>query len=117
MDIRTHKTPWPGKILQTFWKDPDGDFLGEEQWQWFETAIGRSKAAVNMAMRSVAIDIEPKGVCCVVVHPGWVQTDMGGPNGLITTDESVSGLRAILDSAGPEQSGNFFDRDGSVIAW
>ena len=47
-------------------------------------AYRSSKAAVNMVMRSLAIDLAPRGITCVVVNPGWVQTDMGGPHATIT---------------------------------
>jgi NAD(P)-dependent dehydrogenase (short-subunit alcohol dehydrogenase family) len=43
-------------------------------------AYRSSKAAVNMVMRSLAIDLAPRGITCVVVNPGWVRTDMGGPH-------------------------------------
>ena len=52
-------------------------------------AYRSSKAAVNMVMRSLAIDLAPRGITCVVVNPGWVQTDMGGPNATLTPSESV----------------------------
>jgi NAD(P)-dependent dehydrogenase (short-subunit alcohol dehydrogenase family) len=42
-------------------------------------AYRSSKAAVNMVMRSAAIDLAPRGITCVLVNPGWVRTDMGGP--------------------------------------
>src|SRR4029079_10723193 len=44
-------------------------------------AYRSSKAAVNMVMRSLAIDLAPRGITCVVINPGWVRTDMGGTNG------------------------------------
>src|SRR6187549_2723674 len=47
-------------------------------------AYRSSKAAVNMVMRSLAIDLAPRGITCVVVNPGWVRTDMGGPHGNLT---------------------------------
>ncbi|MDH3588391.1 MAG: SDR family oxidoreductase, partial [Gammaproteobacteria bacterium] len=71
-------------------------------------AYRASKTALNMAMKSLAIDLRDRGISVILLHPGWVQTDMGGPSGLISTDESVSQLRAVLDAAGPEQSGSFF---------
>jgi len=76
-----------------------------------------SKAALNAAMRSFAVDISGRDVISVVVHPGWVRTDMGGPSGLISAAESVSGLRAVITSLSPADSGKFFNYDGSIIPW
>jgi NAD(P)-dependent dehydrogenase (short-subunit alcohol dehydrogenase family) len=76
-----------------------------------------SKAAVNAVMKSAAIDLAPKGIKIAILHPGWVLTDMGGPNAEITVQESASNLRNILDNVTPENSGSFFDIDGSVIPW
>lgn len=76
-----------------------------------------SKAALNMAMRSAAIDLRPRGAIVVLLHPGWVLTDMGGPNAEITVEESVRNLRRILDGLSERDSGSFFDVDGSVIPW
>jgi NAD(P)-dependent dehydrogenase (short-subunit alcohol dehydrogenase family) len=80
-------------------------------------AYRSSKAALNMVMRSLAIDLAPRGITCVVVNPGWVQTDMGGPNANLTPAQSVSRLRRLLDSLGPVQSGKFFNHDGREYAW
>lgn len=76
-----------------------------------------SKAALNMAMRSAALDLRPEQVVVVLLHPGWVLTDMGGPNAEITVEESVRHLRRILDGLRLEDSGSFFDIDGSIIPW
>ena len=80
-------------------------------------AYRSSKAAVNMVMRSLAIDLAPRGITCVVVNPGWVQTDMGGPNAKITPAESVTKLRRLIETLGPAQSGKFFNYDGREYAW
>ena len=80
-------------------------------------AYRSSKAAVNMVMRSLAIDLAPRGITCVVVNPGWVQTDMGGPNANLTPAESITRLRRLFDSLGPAQSGKFFNHDGREYAW
>ncbi len=80
-------------------------------------AYRSSKAAVNMVMRSLAIDLAPRGITCVVVNPGWVQTDMGGPHATLTPAESVSRLRQLFDRLGPTQSGKFFNHDGREYAW
>ena len=58
-------------------------------------AYRSSKAAVNMVMRSLAIDLAPRGITCVVVNPGWVRTDMGGLNATLTPAESVNRLRRL----------------------
>ena len=76
-----------------------------------------SKAAVNMVMRSLAIDLAPRGITCVVVNPGWVRTDMGGPHATQTTTESVTMLRRLIEILGPAQSGKFFNYNGREYAW
>lgn len=76
-----------------------------------------SKTALNMVVKSLAIDLQPEGFVAAVLHPGWVQTDMGGPNALIDTNTSVSGMMQVIDDLSPSQSGGFFNYDGSVIPW
>ena len=76
-----------------------------------------SKTAVNMMMKSLAIDVKTNGVSVVTLHPGWVQTDMGGPNGLVTTQTSVTGLRKVIADLSLENSGKFIAYDGKEIAW
>jgi NAD(P)-dependent dehydrogenase (short-subunit alcohol dehydrogenase family) len=80
-------------------------------------AYRSSKAAVNMVMRSLAIDLAPRGITCVVINPGWVQTDMGGPHATITPAESVTMLRRLIETVGPAQSGKFFNYNGREYAW
>jgi NAD(P)-dependent dehydrogenase (short-subunit alcohol dehydrogenase family) len=76
-----------------------------------------SKAAVNMLMRTAAIDLRPQRISCVVVNPGWVKTDMGGPNARITAQESVSAMRGLIAKLGPEDSGRFYHYDGREYPW
>jgi NAD(P)-dependent dehydrogenase (short-subunit alcohol dehydrogenase family) len=75
-------------------------------------AYRSSKAAVNMVMRSLAHDLAPLGITCVVVNPGWVRTDMGGPHATLTPTESVTMLRHLIETLGPARSGKFFNYDG-----
>jgi len=76
-----------------------------------------SKAAVNMVVKSLAIDLKPLGIIAVVFHPGWVKTDMGGPNAMISPEQSVSGIRKVIDGLVPADSGKFFGYDGQAIPW
>jgi NAD(P)-dependent dehydrogenase (short-subunit alcohol dehydrogenase family) len=76
-----------------------------------------SKAAVNMVMRSLAIDLAPRGIVCVVVNPGWVRTDMGGPNATLEPSDSIGALRRLIATFGPEQSGKFFNHTGREYPW
>lgn len=76
-----------------------------------------SKSAVNMVMKSLAIDLESTGVISVLLHPGWVRTDMGGPNGLISTEQSVTGMRQVISQLKTENSGEFYAFDGQVVPW
>jgi len=76
-----------------------------------------SKAALNAVVKSMSFDLADKGINCVVLHPGWVKTDMGGPDAEITTKESVTKIFNILLSLKMEDSGRFIDIDGTDIAW
>src|SRR6478752_7729202 len=76
-----------------------------------------SKAAVNMVMRSLAIDLAPRGIICVVINPGWVPTDMGGMNATLDPSESVSRMRRVVATLGPELSGKFFNHTGREYPW
>ena len=76
-----------------------------------------SKAALNMVVKSLGIDLKPIGITAVVFHPGWVKTDMGGPNALISAEQSVSGIRQIISRLTLADSGKFFGYDGQVIPW
>lgn len=80
-------------------------------------AYRSSKTAVNMVMKSLSIDLKPYGISVVTLHPGWVQTDMGGPNGLISAYTSVSGLRSVIDGLSLASTGKFIAYDGKEIAW
>ena len=76
-----------------------------------------SKAALNSVMASAALDLRARGICVVLLHPGWVLTDMGGPNAELTVEESVRRLHRIVDRATLADTGAFFDIDGSRIPW
>lgn len=80
-------------------------------------AYRASKAALNMFTVSLANELRGEGFTCVAVHPGWVQTDMGGPSAPLTVEQSVTAMLKILDGLKPGDTGRFFDHDGTTIPW
>jgi NAD(P)-dependent dehydrogenase (short-subunit alcohol dehydrogenase family) len=76
-----------------------------------------SKVAANMVMKSLAIDLKAYGISVAALHPGWVQTEMGGPDALIGTQASVSGLRKVIEHLNLDNTGRFIAYDGKVINW
>ena len=76
-----------------------------------------SKAALNMAWRSLSLEAKPRGVACVAVSPGWVKTRMGGAGAEITPEESVSAMRSLIDRLTIDDTGKFMRRDGSPLPW
>ena len=76
-----------------------------------------SKTALNSVVKSLALDLAPEGIATATLHPGWVRTDMGGPNGLIDAPESVSGMLNVIDGLSVANTGQFFNYDGATIAW
>jgi NAD(P)-dependent dehydrogenase (short-subunit alcohol dehydrogenase family) len=80
-------------------------------------AYRSSKAGLNMAMRSAAIDLAPRRITCVLINPGWVKTDMGGPGATLSPQQSVNAMRRLIATLGPDHSGKFFHYDGGEYAW
>jgi NAD(P)-dependent dehydrogenase (short-subunit alcohol dehydrogenase family) len=80
-------------------------------------AYRATKAALNAVMVSAAHDLRHLDITALILHPGWVRTDMGGPHGEISVEQSGEMLRKILDVCDITDSGTFFDIDGTVIPW
>ena len=80
-------------------------------------AYRASKAALNAAVKSLALDLRPQGITCLALHPGWVRTAMGGSEAPLSVTESVTGLRKVMAAARPAQSGRFLAFDGAEIPW
>jgi NAD(P)-dependent dehydrogenase (short-subunit alcohol dehydrogenase family) len=76
-----------------------------------------SKAALNMAWNSLALEARSRGVACVLFSPGWVKTDMGGAGAEISAEESVAAMRSTIDRLTIDDSGTFIRRDGSPLPW
>ena len=86
--------------------DSSGDFIYRS-----------SKAAVNAVMKSLAGDLKSERITVAVLHPGWVRTDMGGPDAAIEAPESVTGMRAVIAGLKESDSGRFLNYDGTEIPW
>lgn len=82
-----------------------------------DTLYRASKAALNSVLVDASIIFGPKGATCVAFHPGWVQTDMGGPGADLTVEQSVAGLRATLAGLTAADNGKFLNYDGTPIPW
>lgn len=76
-----------------------------------------SKAALNMAGKSLAVDLAGAGVSVALLHPGYVRTEMTGGQGLIDADESAAGLWARMDELTPATSGTFWHTNGEILPW
>ncbi|MFA5985691.1 MAG: SDR family oxidoreductase [Methylococcaceae bacterium] len=76
-----------------------------------------SKAALNSALKSLALELKAEKVGVIIFHPGWVKTDMGGANALIEADECITGMRAIIEQFTLAQTGGFIKYDGKVLPW
>ncbi|MFN2383064.1 MAG: SDR family oxidoreductase [Gemmatimonadota bacterium] len=76
-----------------------------------------SKSALNMANRSLAHDLAEDGILSATFHPGWVQTDMGGPDARVSVVEAARSLIRSIEGLTPAASGGFYDRDGKPLPW
>jgi NAD(P)-dependent dehydrogenase (short-subunit alcohol dehydrogenase family) len=70
-----------------------------------------------MFTRSLAAELGDEGFTCVVINPGWVQTDLGGPNAPLHPPESIAGMRAVIESLTAADTGTFWNHDGKKLPW
>jgi NAD(P)-dependent dehydrogenase (short-subunit alcohol dehydrogenase family) len=84
-----------------------GGFLGYRE----------SKAALNMFNRSLAAELGDEGFTCVVMSPGWVQTDMGGAGATLTPVESIAGMKKVIGGLTVEDNGSYQSWDGEILPW
>ncbi len=80
-------------------------------------AYRMSKAALNIGMRTMAVDFREQGLITAVVNPGWVKTDMGGQLAPMRREESVSNVLKVIDNLTQADNGAFMDFQGRVLAW
>ena len=76
-----------------------------------------SKAALNMLTRCLAIDLRERGVACVSIDPGWVQTRLGGAGATFSVSDSVTGIRAVVAGLDLADTGRFLDYRGQEVPW
>jgi NAD(P)-dependent dehydrogenase (short-subunit alcohol dehydrogenase family) len=80
-------------------------------------SYGMSKAALNMATVQLAHALAPQGVLCVALHPGWVRTDMGGPNAMIDAEPAIAGMLGVIGALTAKDSGTLRDYQGNALPW
>ncbi|XP_068117891.1 C-signal-like [Hyperolius riggenbachi] len=76
-----------------------------------------SKAALNMLTRCQSVGYQKDGILCTALHPGWVQTDLGGPQAPLTVEKSVNGIVKVLNNLSEKDSGILVDWEGNTIPW
>jgi NAD(P)-dependent dehydrogenase (short-subunit alcohol dehydrogenase family) len=76
-----------------------------------------SKTALNQINKIMSSELASQGFTCVVMHPGWVKTDMGGANATLTKSESITGMLAVIENLTTASTGKFFNYDGEELPW
>ncbi|HWB60278.1 MAG TPA: SDR family oxidoreductase [Chthoniobacteraceae bacterium] len=77
-------------------------------------AYSASKAALNMVTRAMAAEFKPRGITFAAISPGWVKTEMGGPNAPLTPEQSAHSLAATIAKLTIKQTSTFLNRDGGT---
>ncbi len=80
-------------------------------------AYNSSKAALNMVGHGIAAELKSEGIVTLLLHPGWVQTDMGGANAPLKPKQSIEGLRRVIGNATLEDAGKYLDYEGKELPW
>lgn len=92
--------------------------LAASTWPFGGTyAYSSAKAGVNKVMQTLALDLKDRDISVCMIHPGWVKTDMGGPQADITPEASASGIRKVVAGLRKEDSGKFFKWNGEIHPW
>lgn len=95
-----------GSLAEGTLDDDDGDY-----------AYRCSKAALNMATVKLAQDLRCDDIAVISLHPGWIRTDMGGPDAVIDIEQSAQGLKRLIDTTTMADTGSFRAYDGKTVSW
>ncbi|NP_001155929.1 sniffer isoform 1 [Acyrthosiphon pisum] len=76
-----------------------------------------SKTAINVATKSLSVDLKNNGILAVSIHPGWVKTAMGGTSAPLEVEQSVTGICHFLKNINKSHNGGFYDFEGKVLPW
>ena len=93
--------------LSSIAENTEGGFYGYRE----------SKAALNMFTKSLAADLGKEGFISIVLHPGWVKTDLGGPQAPLEVEDSVRGMIRVIDGLSSADNGTFHTWAGERMAW
>ena len=83
----------------------------------FGLSYGMSKAALNMGVKKLSSEMTRRGISLIALHPGWVQTDMGGKNATLKPEQSISGMLQVIDGLTPDDNGRFLTYAGAELPW
>ncbi len=83
----------------------------------FGLSYGMSKAALNMGVKKLASELKRRGVALVALHPGWVQTDMGGAGATLRPAESIRGMLTVIDGLTVADNGRYLTYEGKTLPW
>jgi NAD(P)-dependent dehydrogenase (short-subunit alcohol dehydrogenase family) len=86
-------------------------------WQAGRYGYRTSKAALNMLTRGIGAWLEPRGVAVITIAPGWTRTELGGPNAHNSVEESVAGMRKVLNGLTLKDTGSYWNFDGEQLPW
>lgn len=93
-----------------------GSLSARRAWEG-RYSYSASKAALNMFTKTLALELEKDGIIVVMLHPGWVSTDMGGQAAPVSPSESAAGILQVIDGLSPKDNARFFAWDGSEVPW
>ena len=83
----------------------------------FGLSYGMSKAALNMGVKKLSSEMTRRGISMIALHPGWVQTDMGGQNATLKPEQSISGMLKVIDGLTVDDNGRFLTYAGAELPW
>ena len=83
----------------------------------FGLSYGMSKAALNMGVKKLSSEMTRRGISMIALHPGWVQTDMGGKNATLKPEQSISGMLKVIDGLTTDDNGRFLTYAGAELPW
>ncbi|MBE7210875.1 MAG: SDR family oxidoreductase [Gluconacetobacter diazotrophicus] len=83
----------------------------------FGLSYGMSKAALNMGVKKLGSELKRRGIAVIAMHPGWVQTDMGGKNATLQPEESIRGMLGIIDKLTTADNGRYLTYAGKELPW